>query len=216
MFETAKQLNFKILFRRIFRRELFAALLLIGGLSLSGYSYLSLSQASSDDFDVQAEVDSNINDQDKGPIIVVEAAGSVVNPGVYQVPVSARMGLVIEKAGGLSKDADTNFVARDLNLAQTVSDGQKIYIPYQDEFTNVVKSSAGDSSTGPSGSEKSSDGQVSINSASLSELQTLKGIGEARAEDIISGRPYSAIEDLITNEILGEAVFEGIRSQLVL
>jgi competence protein ComEA len=122
------------------------------------------------------------------------------------------MGLVIEKAGGLSKDADRNFVARDLNLAQAVSDGQKIYIPYQDELEDVLKTSVAD----PSGSGKSSDGQVSINSASLSELQTLKGIGEARAEDIISGRPYSAIEDLFTNEVLGEAVFEGIKSQLAL
>lgn len=56
---------------------------------------------------------------------------------------------------------------------------------------------------------------LDINSASLSELQTLKGVGDARAAAIVKGRPYKGKDDLVQKKIVSQAVYDGIKDQIV-
>jgi DNA uptake protein ComE-like DNA-binding protein len=56
---------------------------------------------------------------------------------------------------------------------------------------------------------------LDINSASVAELQALKGIGEARAAAIVKGRPYKGKDDLVQKNILTQAVYDGIKDQIV-
>lgn len=63
------------------------------------------------------------------------------------------------------------------------------------------------------------NGQVSINNASLEELQTLPGIGEAKAKAIINYRqnnPFTSIEDIMNVSGIGESLFEKIKDSIIL
>ena len=56
---------------------------------------------------------------------------------------------------------------------------------------------------------------MDINSASAKDLATLPGIGEARAKDIIKGRPYKGKDDLVTRKVLTDKVYDGIKDQII-
>ncbi len=130
--------------------------------------------------------------------IYIDISGGVVKPGVIEVKNNSRVSDVVNLSGGFSELADLSKVSKSINLAKKVTDGEKIVIP-------IVGQENG----------KSED-YISINDATMSELQTLKGVGEVRAESIISNRPYFSIDDLITKNVLPLTVFEGIKTQLEL
>lgn len=144
--------------------------------------------------------------------VVVDVAGAVEHPGVFQLENNARLSDALAAAGGLAGDADRVWVSRSLNLAQRLTDGAKIFIPSRGESAATV---LGDSNAPVIESGEVSN-KVSINSSSLSELDMLWGIGEARARAIIDGRPYGSIEELVTKKILPENVVEKNRERLVL
>lgn len=134
--------------------------------------------------------------------LVVDVAGAVIKPGVYRLAADSRFADALAAAGGLTAEADRDWVSRTINLAQNITDGVKIYIQ-----------SVGESSTGSTGN-LNAESQVSINSASLSELDGLWGVGEARAKAIIEGRPYGSIEELVTRKIVPQNVVERNRERL--
>ncbi len=135
----------------------------------------------------------------RGQLVVwVDVAGAVANPGVYQLTRESRIKDALVAAGGLSDGADRDYVARVMNLAAIVKDGQKVYVP---EGGRKVAS------------EKNS-GFIDINTATKAELETLWGVGEARAEAIIAGRPYQSIEELLEKKILPSNVFERNKDRL--
>mgnify|MGYP001612132581 CR=1 FL=1 len=142
-----------------------------------------------------------------GKKIYVDVEGAVVKPGVYEASAEARMRDVLALAGGLNDEADREYVSQKLNLAIKVSDGSKIYIPAVGERVTVSQSSVSEevfeTSTG-----------VNINTASQSDLETLPGIGEVRAKAIIAGRPYGAVEELLTRKIVSQSVYEKIRVEV--
>lgn len=135
--------------------------------------------------------------------VTVEVAGAVVQPGIWQLAVGSRVAEAIEKAGGLSQQADRAFAVQALNLARYVEDGEKIYIPFEGE-TSSRSVVSGEGQEGVSG--------ISINSASEKELQTLPGIGQARATSIIENRPYGSLDELVTKGAVGEAILNNIRA----
>jgi len=139
-------------------------------------------------------------------LLVVDISGAVKNPGVYNVDSDSRVNDVIKQAGGFRKEADQEWVAKNLNLAAKLSDGQKIYIPKTGEIGQV------NSSINPQETNISS--KVNINSATEAELDSLPGIGTVRAAKIIENRPYSKPEDLLNKKVLGEATFEKIKDQI--
>ncbi len=137
--------------------------------------------------------------------IWVDVSGAVINGGVYELTSGSRVKDALMAAGGLSDQADRGFVDEVLNLAKTVGDGEKIFIPGKDEVGATVKGV---------GSSAVTRGKVNINKASESELLGLTGIGQARAGQIIANRPFAAIDDLVTRKIISSGVFEKIKGEI--
>ncbi|MBI2590938.1 MAG: helix-hairpin-helix domain-containing protein [Candidatus Blackburnbacteria bacterium] len=142
--------------------------------------------------------------------MTVEISGSVLKPGVYHLEAGARIDDLLIMAGGLSAAADRNWVARNLNRAARVSDGQKVYIPKVGEVDRGVGGS-GDQVIGVPGNQS----LLNLNTASLKELDALPGIGGTRAQGIIAGRPYSSVEELLTRKILPKSVYEKIKGSVI-
>lgn len=139
------------------------------------------------------------DEPEEPPIVVVHVDGAVVSPGVFELEgEKPRVADAVKAAGGLTEDADTSVI----NLAATLSDGQKVYIPKVGERLDEA---IGTAATQPSDSSTS---VVNINSATAEELMTLPGVGDATARAIIEererGGPYSSVEDLMRVSGIGE------------
>lgn len=133
--------------------------------------------------------------------IKVDVAAGVINPGVYSLNPDARIQDGLVAAGGLSENADREWVSKNLNLAQRLADGTKIYIP---KIGENVKGIAG---------SIASD-QININTGSIEALDSLPGVGSVTAQKIIDGRPYSSIDELLSSKIVGSKVFEEIKEKI--
>ena len=166
----------------------------------------------------------------------VDIKGSVKNPGVYEVDSNKRVEDVIQKAGGLLKDADTSVT----NLSKKVQDEMVIIIYSKDEVENFTETkekeskennkcsnndklnndSCVDNSTNTSKTKQntSKSSSVNINSASLDELTTLTGIGEAKAKLIIEYRNkngnFKSIEDIMNVKGIGQSLFDKIKNNI--
>jgi competence protein ComEA len=143
--------------------------------------------------------------------LFVHLEGAIEKPGVYELPVEARVNDLLIRAGGLSAEADRDWVAKNLNLAQKLSDGVKIYIPSKEEDVSLINETV---TSGEVSGAQSVTGKVNINTASASELDSLWGIGEKRAADIIANRPYTSVEELLTKKIIPSNVYERIKEEI--
>lgn len=213
MFETTKSIS-KVLVKHQVR--LVGLVIFLGGATLTGIGFSELGKTAAASYElkpVTTECKSALADSS----IKVDISGAVKNPGLYALSGSARVGDALEQAGGLAKDADPNFVSSQLNLAKGVKDGDKIFIPF---YVESVSGGDGAGETGKSStvgaSADSSGGLVSINQASLKGLQTLPQIGEKRAQDIIDGRPYQSLNELVSNGVLSEGIFSKIEELITL
>lgn len=159
----------------------------------------------------QVEVlESSVQESESPNKIFVEIAGAVVKPGVYELLASDRVERLLIIAGGLSAGADRAWVEKNINRAAKIVDGQKLYIPKEGEVlqsTGSTKSAAGILGL-------TITGLVNINTAVQSELESLKGIGPARALAIIENRPYATIDELVSKKVLGQKVFGEIKEQI--
>lgn len=142
--------------------------------------------------------------------IFIHVCGCVKNPGLYELPSGTRAGEAIEKAGGFTKEADSTAV----NLAQLLDDGLQLYVPSKKEKQGQIMS---DEVKEEYGSEVGR-GKVNLNTASLQELTSLSGIGETRAEAILSYRKengsFSSIEDIKNVSGIGDGIFEKIKDSI--
>ena len=146
----------------------------------------------------------------------VDIKGEVLRPGVYEFSCESRIQEVIKKAGGFTEEADETKI----NLAQKISDQMQIIVPNlhskQEEGVTEGNSEKGNSSnTTPSNSKQ---GTVNINTATLEELQTIKGIGKKKAEAILQYRKehgaFRSKEDLLQVKGIGKKALEAIESQV--
>ncbi len=128
--------------------------------------------------------------------ITVDVSGAAVRPGVYQIPSNSRGSDALAAAGGFSPEADLVVVAEQLNLAQQLSDGDKVFIP----FIDLIDSAP---------AQEPSEQLVFVNSASLKELESLAGIGDKRAADIVSQRPYASLQELVNKGVLTQKLFDA-------
>ena len=158
--------------------------------------------------DSQVTIVSESDDRsDSEESLVVDVSGAVQSPGVYSFNVRSRVNDALVAGGGLSSEADREYVSRFINLAEPLVDGMKLYIPYQgqlgkDEISNTLVLG-------------SKNGGVNVNKASLSELDTLWGVGPARAQQIIDNRPYSSTSELITKAKIPQNVLEQNEGKLL-
>ena len=143
-----------------------------------------------------------------GSVIYIDIGGAVNKPGVYKVSPDTRLYMVIEMAGGLTDDADTNYV----NQASYVEDGEKIIIPSKGDPAEAV-------TEGQDGGVSVSDasGLVNINLASKDELMTLNGIGDVMADRIIEYRTNNRFknkEDIMSVKGIGNGIYEKIKDSI--
>ncbi|MBO0482585.1 ComEA family DNA-binding protein [Candidatus Enterococcus courvalinii] len=135
--------------------------------------------------------------------IYVDIKGSVKYPGVYSVAQSQRVQDLLTKAGGLTEDADTS----QLNFAAKLVDQQLIYVPKIGE----TRSDQSQNQT-PTVTES----KININTADISELQELSGIGAKKAQDIINYREenghFKSVEELQEISGIGEKTVEKLRN----
>ncbi len=146
--------------------------------------------------------------------IIVDISGAVENPGVYHLLSTSRIEDALIASGGLSVNADRNWVDKNLNRAAKLIDGQKIYIP--NEQSNVLSASNSDTKSNVaqlnSGTASETNGLTNINIASLSELDSLAGIGPVYAQKIVDQRPYSDINELVTKKVIPQTTFTKIKN----
>ncbi len=138
----------------------------------------------------------------------VHVCGAVNEPGVYELAADQRIVDAVEAAGGFAPGAALEYE----NLAAGISDGQKIYIPWIEDVTEDPYGENRQSG------ESSATGLVNINTADLTQLMTLPGIGEAKAKAILSyrenGGVFSAVEDIMQVSGIKEAAFEKIKAYI--
>ncbi|MBO6148343.1 MAG: ComEA family DNA-binding protein [Lachnospiraceae bacterium] len=143
--------------------------------------------------------------------IYVFLCGAVQNPGVYELPEGSRLFELLERAGGMRGDA----AADALNQAEILSDGKQIRIPTVDEIN--ASAATGDSQAGAF-APSHQDGRININTASLSDLMTINGIGETRAQAIIDYREehgsFATIEDIKLVNGIKDGLFNKIKDQI--
>lgn len=145
----------------------------------------------------------------------VDIKGAINTPKVVPVKPGMRVHDVVEMAGGLTKEADQSQV----NLAQLVTDQMVIYVPKIGEeitpSTEVLIADSQITETSASGQETTESELVNINTADATTLQTLSGIGEKRALDIINYReangPFATIEDLDQVSGIGDKTMEKLK-----
>lgn len=138
-------------------------------------------------------------------LITVDVKGTVKSPGIYDLPVGSRVHDAVQKAGGLTEEADS----KSLNLAQKVSDEALVYVPTKGE---EAASQQAASETTPSTSKEK---KVNLNKASLEELKQVKGLGGKRAQDIIDHREangkFKSVDELKKVSGIGAKTIEKLK-----
>ena len=185
-----------------------SVLLAAAGVIVLGLGILSLKIFSSPESKIEILSESESKRQEG--TIFVDLQGAVEKPGVYELPLGSRMNDMLILAGGFSAEADREWVARSLNLAQKLADGAKIYIPAKLATRLPAEASA---KAGNSQLVNISN-LININTASAAQLDTLWGIGPATAQKIIDGRPYQDINDLRTKKLVKANVWEAIKDKI--
>lgn len=145
-------------------------------------------------------------DEDRGPeTILVYVTGNVRSPGVVELEEGQRLNDLEELVGGFLEDTDYNKI----NLAKRLEDEEKLYIPKIGELVE-------EEDLAQPSSDK--EGRININKCSREELMTLPGIGQKKADDIISyreGTSFKSIEDIMEVSGIGEKTFDGFREMIV-
>lgn len=185
-------------------------LILLLGLVLGGAG-LFIFKSGLLDSSTKVDVLSNSVDNANGEI-AAEISGAVMTPGVYDFQNDARVEDLLTLAGGLSADADRGWTDKYLNRAAKLTDGQKVYIPYQLDKKSA-NSSTGDQTISSDFSSDSND-TININTASLTELTSLPGIGQVYGQNIIEHRPYSTTEELVSKGAIGKNLYEKIKNSI--
>ena len=164
----------------------------------------------SSDSSIELDDESKQDDSsDKDGYIYVHICGAVNKPGVYEMCANSRVIDIIDKAGGLRKDADNAIV----NQAKILEDCEQIYIPYEGEQVNINSSTSNNINVVAESKQDAQD-KININTASKNELITLPGIGEAKADMILEYRSengsFSKIEDIMNITGIKEGLFNKI------
>ena len=158
--------------------------------------------AVSKDSSTEKEVKEEPLEQD---LITVDVKGAVKSPGIYDLPVGSRVNDAVQKAGGLTEQADS----KSLNLAQKVSDEALVYVPTKGE--EAASQQAGSGTAYSTSKEK----KVNLNKASLEELKQVKGLGGKRAQDIIDHREsngkFKSVDELKKVSGIGAKTIEKLK-----
>ena len=186
------------------------------GLLVGGFFLLKPdSQTPVKETNLQAEVaavskDSSTEKEEKDEsveqdLITVDVKGAVKSPGIYDLPVGSRVNDAVQKAGGLTEQADS----KSLNLAQKVSDEALVYVPTKGEEAASQQTGSGVASS------TSKEKKVNLNKANLEELKQVKGLGGKRSQDIIDHREtngkFKSVDELKKVSGIGAKTIEKLK-----
>ena len=184
------------------------------GMVLGGFFLLKpVAQAPVKESNLQTEVTTVSKDEkeDKNQkeevveqdLITVDVKGAVKSPGIYDLPVGSRINDAVQKAGGVTDNADS----KSINLAQRISDEALVYVPTKEETTSQEAHS--------NASNTKENKKVNLNKASLEELKQVKGLGAKRAQDIIDHREtngkFKSVDDLKKVSGIGAKTVEKLK-----
>ena len=173
------------------------------------------------DTDASSAISSSAN-------ITVYVSGEVVKPGVYVLLATARVIDALQAAGGATNQADLVVV----NLAASLVDAAQVFIPRIGSTPRVtlprphaginlpIADGSGGAGVGASagGGATSAAGTVDINSATLSDLDALPGVGPSTAQAIIDYRvangPYASVDDLLNVRGIGPSKLAAMRARV--
>ena len=178
----------------------------------------------------QENIQSEISLEEPQTNYNIDIKGAVKNPGVYNVDSNITVNDAIIIAGGLTKDADTSLI----NLAKKITDEMVIIIYTKEEVKNsnivntVIKvvekecvcpnienDGCLNNEINDNINNKENNELININTATKEELQTINGIGESKANNIIKYREevgnFNNIEDIKKVEGIGDTLYETIK-----
>lgn len=213
-----------------YKTYLIIAAIILGLIAFNIYT-LTLVKYEDDDEEIVT-----IESKEKKPSkIKVDVKGQINAPGVYELDEGSRVNDLINKAGGITKTADTSII----NLSKKLDDEMVIIIYSKEEAnklkegnfktitdicpkvndacpTNELKTINEESKK--ENKESSPNSKISINNASEKELQTLTGIGQSKAKAIIKYREevgnFKTIQDIKNVSGIGDSAFEKIKDQI--
>jgi len=198
-------LNYKMIALNMGTKIKWGDLILVAGavLVLGGLGWTLRGEKKS-----EAKLELIKNDAEVNNKVMIDVAGEVNRAGLYEMNEGSRVGEALGLAGGLAKEADVAWVEANINRAELVKDGMKIYIPKIGEKVEE----------GSVLGTKNSSGLVSINKAGVEELDTLSGIGPSIAKKIIEYREdnggFKTIEELKLVPGIGEKLFDKIKDEI--
>ena len=163
---------------------------------------------------VEDPADEGEYDSKEEDIIYVYVCGAVKTPGVYSLTPGSRVFEAIEAAGNVNEDA----YAQALNLAGILNDADKIYVPTIEEYERGALGQISDK--GASGSlSGGAEGKININTADKAALMTLSGIGESKANAIISYREehgdFKSTEEITNVSGIGKATYANLKDNII-
>ena len=206
----------------------FLSIVIVGGCFIYYYFYQKEEVNLDNNINLKVE---EVKKEEKKEEVVSEKCyfdikGEVKNPGVYSIECDKRIIDAINVSGGLTKNSDTSV----LNLSKKIEDGMVIVIYSKKEVSDYLntlkelddKSSICDNSNIENdacsdNNSSNNNSLININTASVSELMSLSGIGEAKAKSIISYRektPFKSIEDIKNVEGIGESLYASIKENI--
>ena len=148
---------------------------------------------------------------------IVHVSGAVAEPGIYSLITGSRIQNAIDAAGGHLPSANLDGI----NMAAFVEDGDQIWVPHQELMFSTPQPNEPTSSTTPQTNEENEQPPIAtllinINTASISELESLPGIGPQKASEIIAYRdgngPFERIEEIEMVSGIGPVTFNNIKA----
>ncbi len=200
-------------------------LIIIISIIIIGICYYTYVIEGNSEFEIQEQnleiqensVEEEIENKEEINKIIVHVSGAVNQEGIVELDEKARVADAIEAVGGVTENA----YMKDINLALLLEDGMKIYIPTKEEVENnsyVSSTEQSEDNTSSSNniiSQSNKNSKININTASVEELDTLPGIGEATANKIINYRKengnFKTIEEIKEVSGIGDSKFEKIK-----
>jgi len=194
------------MFDEKFKKQLIVLLLVVVSIVLAIFILIKLQEFNHSN---EIIIRDNNSDSTISNSIKVDIRGAVKDPGVYEFNEGQITEEALEKAGGLTEEADVNYIDKNINRASKLVNEQKIYVPAKDENRslsteeNVVSSEVM--------LEK-----ININTGSKEDLMSLPGIGEAYAKRIIESRPYKGIEEIKNVKGIGDSMYEKFKDKITI
>ena len=209
LIEKAKQ--YKIALSLGLLGAIVAGFILLQGRDQGGTDVQQLTEQTSSSSSYKDEKSNNeISQADtEDQLVTVDVKGAVKKPGVYQLQSNSRVHDALEKAGGMTEEADL----KSINQAQKLSDEAVVYVAKVGENAVDVTTSAPANATSGTGQTKSA--LVNLNTATEADFQTISGIGQKRAQDIIAYREangkFKSVDDLKNVSGIGAKTLEKLK-----